>query len=185
MKLYHGSNVEVHYPIIKENLRALDFGAGFYLTSSRQQAERWAKTVTKRRNTEVAILNIYDIDEKKLDIMEILKFETANAEWLDFVVANRKEQILSNTYDVYQDLLYYLQKRDYISFDKILEDVPDGFANARTVRNLLEFAITNAVDVQAKGAASSTLSNAMTGTIPILEISSNTLFIILLLYLIK
>ena len=28
-------------------------------------------------------------------------------------------------------------------FDKILEDVPDGFANARTVRNLLEFAITN------------------------------------------
>lgn len=100
MKLYHGSNVEVQYPIIKENLRALDFGAGFYLTSSRQQAERWAKTVTKRRNTGVATLNIYDIDEKELDFMEILKFETANAEWLDFVVANRKEQILYNTYDV-------------------------------------------------------------------------------------
>ena len=48
MKLYHGSNVEVKYPKIKEKLRALDFGAGFYLTTNRKQAERWAKTVTKR-----------------------------------------------------------------------------------------------------------------------------------------
>ena len=57
----------------------MDFGAGFYLISSRQQAERWAKTVTKRRNTGVATLNIYDIDEKELDFMEILKFEGSEA----------------------------------------------------------------------------------------------------------
>lgn len=100
MELYHGSNVEVRFPIIKEKLRALDFGAGFYLTSSRQQAERWAKTVTKRRKAGSATLNSYHLDEKKMDAIEVLKFETANAEWLDFVVANRKEQFWGHAYDV-------------------------------------------------------------------------------------
>jgi hypothetical protein len=38
MKLYHGSNMEVARPKILERLRALDFGAGFYLTSSYEQA---------------------------------------------------------------------------------------------------------------------------------------------------
>jgi len=100
MKLYHGSNVEVKYPKIKEKLRALDFGAGFYLTSNRKQAERWAKTVTKRRNSGIATLNIYHIDEEEMSDISVLQFETANAEWLDYVVANRKEQIFSNPYDV-------------------------------------------------------------------------------------
>lgn len=100
MKLYHGSNVEVKNPIIKENLRALDFGAGFYLTSSRKQAERWAKTVTKRRNSGVPTSNFYNIDEKGMNEIKVLKFETANADWLDFVVMNRKEQNFNNIYDI-------------------------------------------------------------------------------------
>ena len=37
MKLYHGSNVTVDNPVIREKLRALDFGAGFYLTSSKKR----------------------------------------------------------------------------------------------------------------------------------------------------
>lgn len=100
MKLYHGSNVEVRKPVLKKNLRAMDFGAGFYLTSSKQQAMRWAKTVTRRRNIGAATLNIYDIGEKDLDTIKVLRFESANAEWLDYVVANRKELFLNNSYDV-------------------------------------------------------------------------------------
>jgi hypothetical protein len=34
LELYHGSNVEVKNPKVRQNLRALDFGSGFYLTSS-------------------------------------------------------------------------------------------------------------------------------------------------------
>ncbi|WP_455010597.1 DUF3990 domain-containing protein [Oribacterium sinus] len=41
MKLFHGSNVVVQTPKILSGLRALDFGAGFYLTSSRLQAQKW------------------------------------------------------------------------------------------------------------------------------------------------
>lgn len=100
MKLYHGSNLEVKDPQILPNLRALDFGAGFYLTSNRKQAEKWAKTVTKRRKKGDAILNVYEIESEKLNTLKILKFETADGEWLDFVVDNRKERAVKNDYDV-------------------------------------------------------------------------------------
>lgn len=39
MKLYHGSNVEIKNPKILESDRKLDFGTGFYLTTSYEQAE--------------------------------------------------------------------------------------------------------------------------------------------------
>ncbi len=100
MKLYHGSNVVVEKPIIKSNLRALDFGAGFYLTSSEVQAVKWAQSVTRRRKTGEPIVNIYSIDENKIADLRVLKFEEANGEWLDFVVANRKRIPLAEQYDI-------------------------------------------------------------------------------------
>lgn len=100
MKLYHGSNIVVEHPVIRENLRALDFGAGFYLTSSIQQAAKWAKIVTRRRRKGNAILNSFEMDERKLNILKVLRFETANADWLEFVVKNRKELITGNEYDL-------------------------------------------------------------------------------------
>lgn len=96
MKLFHGSNVEVTSPKILSNLRALDFGAGFYLTSSFEQASRWAKLVVKRRGQGQAIVNIYEFSQTDL---QILHFETANADWLEFVVANRKGLAVSQ-YDL-------------------------------------------------------------------------------------
>lgn len=100
MKLYHGSNLKVKFPKIREKLRALDFGAGFYLSSSRNQAEKWAKAVTKRRGKGKPILNIYEIDDAEMNKLEILIFEDANSEWLDFVVGNRKETIVNNKFDL-------------------------------------------------------------------------------------
>lgn len=49
MILYHGSNIEVTKPQIIVSNRALDFGAGFYTTSSEDQAIRWAKLQALRR----------------------------------------------------------------------------------------------------------------------------------------
>ena len=49
MILYHGSNLLVNEPKILVTNRMLDFGAGFYTTSSREQAVKWAKTQTIRR----------------------------------------------------------------------------------------------------------------------------------------
>ncbi|SMB80492.1 Protein of unknown function [Desulfonispora thiosulfatigenes DSM 11270] len=42
MNIYHGSYVIVEKPEILAINRLLDFGTGFYTTSSRNQAVRWA-----------------------------------------------------------------------------------------------------------------------------------------------
>lgn len=100
MRLYHGSNIEVREPKIFPNLRALDFGAGFYLTSSLTQASRWATVVTKRRANGEATLNCYELNEMELTTLNILHFKEADGNWLDFVVANRTEQPLIEKYDL-------------------------------------------------------------------------------------
>lgn len=88
--LYHGSNVTVDMPKILPNLRALDFGGGFYLTSSYAQAERWAKVIFKRRQEGQPIVNIYTFDDERAIALNVLQFKDANADWLEFVVNNRK-----------------------------------------------------------------------------------------------
>lgn len=100
MEIYHGSNMKVERPEIRENLRALDFGPGFYMTSSQAQAEKWARVVTRRRRKGEATLNIYELLMEKLDNLKVLKFDSANGDWLDFVVANRKEIVIVSGYDL-------------------------------------------------------------------------------------
>ncbi len=101
MKIYHGSNVVVEVPKILGRLRALDFGVGFYCTSSKQQATKWAKSVTRRRQEGKAVVNCYEIEEVYLQSDVVLKFDAPTEEWLDFVVANRKDVALQyKNYDV-------------------------------------------------------------------------------------
>lgn len=100
MKLYHGSTVIVEQPRILTDLRALDFGSGSYLTSNEEQARRWSKVVARRRRTTKSFLNIYELDDSYNDVLRTLLFSAADGEWLDFVVANRKEQIMFVPYDL-------------------------------------------------------------------------------------
>ena len=100
MKLYHGSNMAVYEPQILISDRKLDFGTGFYLTSSLEQAERWAKLTAERRGIGVPTISVYEFDEAKLTELKILKFEKANKKWLDFVVANRDNTIDDQMWDM-------------------------------------------------------------------------------------
>jgi hypothetical protein len=43
---------------------------------------------------------IYELDEELFGNLKILKFDTANGEWLDFVVANRKDLAQGEAYDL-------------------------------------------------------------------------------------
>ena len=99
MKLFHGSNVVVQTPKILSGLRALDFGAGFYLTSSRLQAQKWAGAVARRRGSWEGIVNFYTLDDHFRSALKVLEFPIANADWLDFVVQNRRGQCV-NSYDL-------------------------------------------------------------------------------------
>ena len=83
MKLYHGSNSEVKAPKLLPDARALDFGAGFYLPSSLEQAEGWANLQAKRRRSGKAVVSIYHFEEELVKKqLNVKHFESAKREWL-------------------------------------------------------------------------------------------------------
>lgn len=100
MKLYHGSNVAVKAPRILESDRRLDFGTGFYLTSSYEQAEKWAKLTCKRRGNGKQVITVYDLDENILPNLKIRRFDDASIEWLQYVSANRNIKDFNDDLDI-------------------------------------------------------------------------------------
>lgn len=100
MKLYHGSNVVVEKPKILPSDSRLDFGTGFYLMSSYEQAERWAFLTAKRRGEGKKIITSYDFDEEVLFSLKVTKFEGASAEWLKFVANNRNIRDFTDESDI-------------------------------------------------------------------------------------
>ena len=100
MILYHGSNVTVSEPRLVEQNRYLDFGYGFYTTTNKTQAIGFADKVTKRRKSGERTVSIYEIDEgTAFAECSILKFESANEVWLDFVSENRSGNYSGEAYD--------------------------------------------------------------------------------------
>ena len=99
MLLYHGSNIAVKNPKIIPANRALDFGYGFYLTSDYDQAVKWAKITFLRRDSGTPTVSVYDFDECDAGL-SVLTFPCANADWLNFVTANRSGKAVNNDYDV-------------------------------------------------------------------------------------
>lgn len=101
MLLYHGSNTQVLNPQILESDRRLDFGRGFYLTSSFEQALRWAELTVKRRETGKSVVSVFELDEAKLTNLKVLRFNQAQKEWLEYVTLNRKNQYIpADDYDI-------------------------------------------------------------------------------------
>ena len=100
MILYHGSNITVERPRIIVPNRALDFGAGFYLTSSEEQAARWASLQAKRRMSGQALVSCYSFDEAASGSLDVLRFSAADAEWLRFVCANRGCEYIGPLHDI-------------------------------------------------------------------------------------
>lgn len=100
MRLYHGSYMTVNTPKILQADRKLDFGTGFYLTSSYEQAERWVILKAQRYEGNSPVISVFETDDNIFSCLKILKFEKADASWLRFVSANRKGLDTDNSFDV-------------------------------------------------------------------------------------
>ena len=98
MTLYHGSLEIVEKPQILQANRPLDFGTGFYTTTSLQQARRWVKLRMEQSQASVGFINIYEYTPKR-DLRTRL-FRSANEAWVDFVHANRTIQDYNHDYDI-------------------------------------------------------------------------------------
>ena len=91
--LYHGSTVELVFPVIRKEKYNKDFYWGFYCALMEPQAKRWA-TRFKRCGT----MNVYTYTENTK--LKILKFPNMCDEWLDFIVACRSGK--SHDYGIVQ-----------------------------------------------------------------------------------
>jgi len=102
MIIYHGSTVLVEKPEIRTGETFLDFGAGFYTTTSYEQAERWARIKMRREQKALGYVSIYEFDyESAKAEADIRKFDTADMEWLIFVVNNRRGMPCSEPTDMH------------------------------------------------------------------------------------
>lgn len=97
--LYHGSNVIVERPRLIEQNRHLDFGYGFYTTTNLEQARSFAGKVMFRRKVGAPIVSVYEFDMNAKGL-DILRFDAAGEEWLDFVSANRAGKYDGKKYDI-------------------------------------------------------------------------------------
>ena len=94
MILYHGSDVIVSAPGVEYSTRNLDFGKGFYTTSIKEQAMRWAQ----RKALINSFVSVFEAnissDLKVLDLTNNLD------EWIDFVCECRDGSQVFSSYDV-------------------------------------------------------------------------------------
>ena len=97
MLLYHGSYCEVKTPNLAKCADRKDFGRGFYLTSSKEQAENFIQTSLKKAKAQgiieesqkygvISVFSYHPVSE----IAEYL-YQDADADWLHCVVGHRKE----------------------------------------------------------------------------------------------
>lgn len=101
MILYHGSYCAVENPNLGKCARFKDFGQGFYLTTSKEQAQNFAKiSASKARSRSLisakesfAYVSLF----KVIDIagLKVFSFETADVDWLHCIVAHRKNNSFS------------------------------------------------------------------------------------------
>jgi hypothetical protein len=140
MKLFHGSDVEVRLPDPKIGRNKLDFGKGFYVTTSPEQAEEWALRVAKYRakdsNSPTPIVSIYDYKESN-NLVE-KRFAGYDEEWLFFVSDNRRSDypIINHGYDIIYG--HIADDRVIETIDNFIEQLQNGEASKNLIRLTIE-----------------------------------------------
>lgn len=99
MIVYHGSNVAVTNPDTVHSYRTLDFGAGFYVTTMREQAERWARRKVVVSGKGTAIINCYQMQDDTGGL-RVKSFDEDLLEWIDFVCRCRDGETDYRKYDL-------------------------------------------------------------------------------------
>jgi hypothetical protein len=105
MILYHGSYTQIKKPEILTLEKGRDFGTGFYTTTIKNQAERWAVRTAKLQSIKVnkpssAVVNIYNFDEQKANKLKTKAFLTADLEWLNFITKCRSDLNFKHDFDI-------------------------------------------------------------------------------------
>ena len=100
MKIYHGSIEKVESPEIRQSNRTLDYGQGFYTTTSYEQAEAWVRRRMNEKRASRGYVCVYELNEAALESLKTLIFEQPTEEWVDFVMQNRTQKGYVHEFDI-------------------------------------------------------------------------------------
>lgn len=97
--LYHGSYCEVKEPDLAKCAKRKDFGQGFYLTTSKEQAESFLRTSivkaiatgTIEEGQKYGYISTFEF--KLSENLETHIFENADVDWLHCIAAHRKKKM--------------------------------------------------------------------------------------------
>ena len=110
MVLYHGTTHDFKKIDVYKGKPYKDFGQGFYLTETYDHARNLA--VRNHRIEEIRLCAVgdktklsvfiysYEFDITGVDKLNIKHFNTADREWLKFIIANRMNKTRQHDYDI-------------------------------------------------------------------------------------
>lgn len=109
--LYHGTKIENEFRYIDLNKGRgyKDFGKGFYLAYSESQSIGMAKREGKNKKnrgrlvsnkTVDGVVYAYRVDNSILKKLKVKVFDTANIEWVDFILKCRQSKYTPHDYDI-------------------------------------------------------------------------------------
>ena len=104
--LYHGSYCEVRNPDISKCRKGKDFGRGFYLTSSKEQAVSFVKSsIVKASSAGIIDSNqnygfVTEFMPQNIKELHVHIYQNADSEWLHCIAAHRKK-------DAFQAKLFF------------------------------------------------------------------------------
>lgn len=101
MLLYHGSYTEIPRIDLDKCTHGLDFGKGFYLTSSFNQAYAYVPLSAKKAVRIGIVPGNFNLEDGQISVYRFHydpnllfhPFPSANSEWLHFVSANRNQSL--------------------------------------------------------------------------------------------
>ncbi len=107
--LYHGSYCTVENPDLAKCALYKDFGQGFYLTTSKEQAKSFAKISAAKATSKgiipysekFAYISFFKVTDS--DSLKVFAFETADIEWLHTIVAHRRREAFPEIKKAMQD----------------------------------------------------------------------------------
>lgn len=122
--LYHGSYCEVKQPDLAKCAKRKDFGQGFYLTTSKEQAESFLKTSIAKaiaagrieESRDFGYISTFEIEFSKN--LKIHVFEDADIDWLHCIAAHRKKKIFTEV------------ESEMAKYDVIVGKIADDATNA-------------------------------------------------------
>ena len=102
MRIFHGNTMELAVPNLKLATRNGDFGPGVYMFEDKELARNQAGILARREDLLFGIVSFFEtpIGLMNYSALNIKKFQTPGAAWLDFILKNRRMPKKSHSYDI-------------------------------------------------------------------------------------